>query len=50
VKLPLPALDADALARLKAGETPLTALVELSDARGCPVTASLRAPQLVWEW
>lgn len=50
VKLPLPALDADALARLKTGDTPLTALVELSDARGRPVTASLRAPQLVWEW
>jgi len=49
VKLPLPALDADALARLKTGDTPLTALVELSDARGRPVTASLRAPQLVWE-
>lgn len=50
VKLPLPALDADALARLKTGDTPLTALVELSDARGRPVTASVRAPQLVWEW
>ena len=50
VKLPLPALDADALARLKTGATPLTAVAELSDARGRPVTASLRAPQLVWEW
>lgn len=50
LKLPLPALDADALARLKTGATPLTAIAELSDARGRPVTASLRAPQLVWEW
>lgn len=50
VKLPLPALDAPALARLKMGTTPLTALAGLSDAHGRPVTATLRAPQLVWEW
>jgi len=45
----LPALDVDALARLKTGDTPLTAIAELSDARGRPVTAALCAPQLVWE-
>lgn len=50
VKLPLPALDLDALARLKDGNTLLTARAELSDARGRPVTGSLRAPQLIWEW
>jgi hypothetical protein len=50
VKLPLPALDADALTRLRAGDTPLTAIAELSDARGRPVTAALHASQLVWEW
>lgn len=47
-KLPLPALDTAAVARLREPGACLTGTLDLADERGRPVTGSVRLPRLAW--
>lgn len=47
-KLPLSALDAAAVARLRQSGAILIAALDLTDKRGRPVSGSVRPPRLAW--